>query len=238
MKLMEPLGPEPLDALEIMAATTYVPPAITNDSGTARADTRADWTFDSISGFRLAIVAFPLSVGIALVSGAPLMSGVIAGIVGAVIVARVGPSQPLVSGPAAGLVAVTLGAIAQLGSFRAFLVAVVLAGIIQIMLGVARADALRYYIPSGVMKGALGAIGLVVLLGQIPVALGHVTAPVISAQGADAAGVQIFAATAAAFDAPRAGAVIICLLSLAVLILWSTRNFSRMRVIPAPLIVI
>jgi MFS superfamily sulfate permease-like transporter len=244
MKLMEPLGQGPVDALEVLAAPTYVPPyvppAIAHENSSAP-DTPmsgARWSHDFTSGITLAVIAFPLSLGIALASGAPLISAIIAGIVGAVVVGRFSKSPLLVSGPAAGLVAVTMGAIAQLGSFRAFLVAVVLAGLMQIVLGLARADVLRYYMPSGVVKGALAAMGVVLMLGQIPFALGYSSAWIDADGTVFNAGAQTFSNIAAALQSPRAGAVVICLLSLAVLILWNTNNFSRMRVIPAPLVVI
>ena len=106
-------------------------------------------------------VALPLCLGIALASGAPLFSGVIAGIIGGIVVGLLSGSQIGVSGPAAGLAAIVLTAISALGGFENFLLAVVLAGIIQIVLGFLKAGIIGYYFPSSVIKGMLTGIGTV-----------------------------------------------------------------------------
>ncbi|AUC16252.1 hypothetical protein BTO06_14260 [Tenacibaculum sp. SZ-18] len=118
-------------------------------------------------------VALPLCLGIALASGAPLFSGLIAGIVGGIVVASISGSSIGVSGPAAGLAAIVLAAIVTLGGlenggFEKFLVAVVLGGIIQILLGIARAGIIAYFFPSSVIKGMLTGIGIIIILKQIP----------------------------------------------------------------------
>ena len=102
-------------------------------------------------------VALPLCLGVALASGAPLFSGVIAGIVGGILVGALSGSKIGVSGPAAGLAAIVLSAISTLGGFENFLVAVVLAGIFQIVLGFLKAGVIGYYFPSSVIKGMLTA---------------------------------------------------------------------------------
>ena len=119
------------------------------------------------------LVALPLCLGIALASGAPLLSGVISGIIGGIIVGVLSHSQTSVSGPAAGLAAVVLSAITQLGSFELFLTAVLLAGIIQLAMGLAKAGFIANYIPSNVIKGLLAAIGIILILKQIPHAIGY-----------------------------------------------------------------
>jgi MFS superfamily sulfate permease-like transporter len=98
-------------------------------------------------------VALPLCLGIALASGAPLFSGLIAGIIGGVVVGMISGSAIGVSGPAAGLAVIVLTAIGTLGSFENFLLAVILAGVIQILLGVLKAGVIGYYFPSAVIKG-------------------------------------------------------------------------------------
>lgn len=118
-------------------------------------------------------VALPLCLGIALASGAPLFSGLIAGIIGGIVVASISGSSIGVSGPAAGLAAIVLAAITTLGGlenggFEKFLVAVVLGGVIQILLGVARAGIIAYFFPSSVIKGMLTGIGIIIILKQIP----------------------------------------------------------------------
>ena len=120
-------------------------------------------------------VALPLCLGIALASGAPLFSGLIAGIVGGIIVGSVSGSKIGVSGPAAGLAAIVYLAIQDLG-MQDFLVAVILAGVFQILLGVARAGIIGYYFPSSVIKGMLTGIGIIIFIKQIPFFFGHIDA--------------------------------------------------------------
>ena len=118
-------------------------------------------------------VAVPLCLGIALASGAPLFAGIIAGIVGGIIVGMASGSQLGVSGPAAGLAVIVLAALGTLGSWQSFLLAVVLAGIIQMIAGFAKAGTIAYYFPSSVIKGMLTGIGLIIILKQIPHAVGY-----------------------------------------------------------------
>lgn len=198
----------------------------------------ANWRSDIPAGIVLAIVALPLCLGIAVASGAPLSSGVVAGVVGALVAGTISGSQLHVSGPAAGLTAIVIGAVAQLGSFQGFLVAVVLAGLMQIVLGFARAGIIGYYFPSSVVKGMLAAIGIVLVLKQLPHALGLDLDFEGSESFAQTAGQNTFSAIRAAFEQPKAGAVFICAFSLAILALWHTDSFKRLRVVPAPLVVV
>ena len=119
------------------------------------------------------LVALPLCLGIALASGAPLLSGVLAGVVGGIVVGLVSGSHTSVAGPAAGLTAVVLAQIASLGSFQTFLLAVVLAGVIQVAAGLARGGFVAAFVPSSVIKGLLAAIGVILILKQIPHVAGH-----------------------------------------------------------------
>ena len=118
------------------------------------------------------LVALPLCLGVALASGAPLFSGVIAGVVGGIIVGLFTGSALSVSGPAAGLTTIVLASIGTMGGFESFLVTVVLAGVIQVTLGFLRAGSIGNYFPSAVIKGMLAAIGIILILKQIPHALG------------------------------------------------------------------
>ena len=119
------------------------------------------------------LIALPLCLGIALASGAPLFAGLIAGIVGGLVIGFLSGSHTSVSGPAAGLTAVVLVAIQQLGDYKIFLLAVVLAVIFQIALGFARAGMIANYFPSNVIKGMLTGIGIIIILKQIRNALGY-----------------------------------------------------------------
>ncbi|MEM6830468.1 MAG: SulP family inorganic anion transporter, partial [Bacteroidota bacterium] len=128
---------------------------------------------DLSSSIVVFLVAVPLCLGIALASGVPLFAGVIAGIIGGIIVGIISGSALGVSGPAAGLSVIVLNAIQDLGSFPIFLTAVVVGGLIQIILGVAKAGIIGYYFPSSVIKGMLSGIGIIILLKQIPHAFGY-----------------------------------------------------------------
>lgn len=118
-------------------------------------------------------VALPLCLGIALASGAPLFSGIIAGIIGGIVVGYASGSALGVSGPAAGLAVVVFSALQTLGSWEAFLVAVIIAGIVQLILGFAKAGFIAYFFPSSVIKGMLAGIGLIIIMKQIPHAVGY-----------------------------------------------------------------
>ena len=179
-------------------------------------------------------VALPLCLGIALASGAPLFSGLIAGMVGGIIVGSLSSSSLGVSGPAAGLAVIVLGAIASLGSFENFLLAVVLGGAIQIVLGLARAGIIAYYFPSSVIKGMLAGIGITIILQQIPYALGFDKA------GAAAAG-GLFANFGNIFDFVTPGAIIITLVSLVILLLWEkvlSKKSKIFKIIPGPVVAV
>ncbi len=132
-----------------------------------------DIKYDLPAGLVVFLVALPLCLGIALASGAPLFSGVITGIVGGVVVALISGSALSVSGPAAGLTVIVFNSIHQLGTFETFLLAVVLAGVIQVILGLLRAGIIGHYFPSSVIKGMLAAIGLILIFKQIPHAFGY-----------------------------------------------------------------
>lgn len=119
------------------------------------------------------LVALPLCLGIAIASGAPPMAGLIAGIIGGIVVGAISKSSVAVSGPAAGLTVIVLDSITSLGTFPLFLGALVAAGIIQLLLGVVKAGVIGYYFPNAVIKGMLTAIGLILILKQIPHALGY-----------------------------------------------------------------
>src|SRR6476646_3929830 len=119
------------------------------------------------------LVALPLCLGIALASNAPLFSGIIAGIIGGIVIGSLSGSQLSVSGPAAGLTAIVGAAILKLPSFETFLLAVVLCGIFQVILGFIKAGVIGDYVPNSVIKGMLAAIGLILILKQFPHLVGY-----------------------------------------------------------------
>ena len=128
---------------------------------------------DIQSGVVVFLVALPLCLGIALASGAPLFAGIISGVIGGIVVGFLSHSQLSVSGPAAGLTAIVLVAISSLGSYETFLLAVVLAGMLQILLGIVKAGTISNYFPSNVIEGMLTAIGVIIIFKQVPHAIGY-----------------------------------------------------------------
>jgi MFS superfamily sulfate permease-like transporter len=186
-------------------------------------------------------VALPLCLGIALASGAPLFSGVIAGVVGGIVVGLMSGSQLGVSGPAAGLAVIVLTAIATLGSFEAFLFAVVLAGAIQYLLGFFKAGFIAYFVPSSVIKGMLTGIGLLIILKQIPYALGYISDYEGSESFLQSDGENTFSSIMTAWDVFTPGAVLIAAVSLAVLVVWDvylTKKHRIFQILQGPIVVV
>ena len=133
----------------------------------------ASWRQDVPASIVVALVALPLCLGVALASGAPLISGLVAGIVGGLVVGAVSRSPLSVSGPAAGLTTIVLAAITSLPSFEAFLLAVCLAGLMQMVFAASRGGVIAEFVPGAVITGMLTAIGLILILKQIPHAVGY-----------------------------------------------------------------
>ena len=187
------------------------------------------------------LVAVPLCLGIALASGAPLFSGIIAGIVGGIIVGALSGSPLGVSGPAAGLAVIVLSAIIELGAFQTFLMAVVLAGVIQLALGFAKAGIIGYYFPSSVIKGMLAGIGVIIVLKQIPHAMGYDKDYEGSVSFAQPDGHNTFSELYYMLGAISPGAVIITVVCLAILILWERPFMKKQRIfqiVQGPLIAV
>lgn len=194
-------------------------------------------TKDLAAGLVVFLVALPLCLGIALASGAPMVAGIISGVVGGLLVAWLSGSHASVSGPAAGMVAVVLAQVAILGSYEAFLVAVILAGALQILLGVLRAGFVAAFFPSNVIKGLLAAIGVIVILKQIPHAVGHDANPEGHMDFLHADGRNTFSEVVTSLFNFEPGSMVIGLVSLAVLLAWD-RGRLRKSLIPAPLVVV
>jgi SulP family sulfate permease len=187
-------------------------------------------------------VALPLCLGIALASGAPLFAGIIAGIVGGIVVGMASGSPLGVSGPAAGLAVIVLTSIASLGgSWEAFLTAVVLAGILQLILGYAKAGFIAYFFPSSVIKGMLTGIGLLIILKQIPHAFGWDKDTIGDDAFIQADGENTFSEIFIALDFITPGALLIAAISLAILIFWDTVLTKKHKIfgmINGPLVVV
>lgn len=199
------------------------------------------WPYDFPASVVVFLVALPLCLGIALASGAPLLSGLIAGIVGGVVVGILSGSPISVSGPAAGLTTIVASAILDLGSFNIFLLSVIIAGIIQLGLGFAKAGTIGHFVPSAVIKGMLAAIGLILILKQIPHAVGYDADYEGDESFFQTDGSNTFSEILNAFNAISAGALVVSISCLLLLVLWGSKFMQRYRLIrqfPAPLVVV
>ena len=176
-------------------------------------------------------VAVPLCLGIALASGAPLFAGIIAGIVGGIVVGSISNSALGVSGPAAGLTVIVLSSIATLGSFEGFLAAVVLAGVFQIGLGSIRAGIIGYYFPSAVIKGMLSAIGIIIVMKQIPHAIGYDADYEGDLSFLQADGENTFSELIKMIDSVTPGAIVVCVLAMAIMFLWEVDEIKKNRIL-------
>lgn len=184
------------------------------------------------------LVALPLCLGIALASGAPLVSGLVAGIVGGLVVGTLSGSHTAVSGPAAGLSAVVLAQITALGSFETFLLAVMLAGVIQIGFGLVRAGTLSSFVPTTVIKGLLAAIGIILIIKQIPHLFGRDTDPAGDMAFAQPDRENSLSELLELLGGIHLGATVIGLASLAILIVWPRVRRLERSLVPAPLVVV
>ncbi len=198
---------------------------------------QGDWK----SGIAVFLVALPLCLGIALASGAPLLAGLIAGIIGGIVVSWISGSQLSVSGPAAGLTIIVANAILDLGSFAGFLLVVILAGIIQVILGLAKMGKLGSFFPSSVIRGMLVAIGIVIILKQIPHAIGDdldFIGEFEFNQSAD--GQNTFSELISSLLSINPGALIIALSGLVLLFSWTplSKKLPLLSQLPASLFVV
>lgn len=186
---------------------------------------------DFSSGLVVFLVALPLCLGVALASGAPLIAGVIAGVIGGIVVGVISGSQLGVSGPAAGLTVIVLNAITEIGAYDSFLLAVVLAGFIQIVLGVLKAGVIGYYFPSSVIKGMLTAIGIIIILKQIPHAMGIDLDYEGDESFFQSDGQNTFSELGRITELFNEGALVIGLISLAIMILWEQAFIKRNKIL-------
>jgi MFS superfamily sulfate permease-like transporter len=187
------------------------------------------------------LVALPLCLGIALASGAPLFSGIIAGIVGGIVVGALSGSQLSVSGPAAGLTVIVFGAITSLPSYQAFLVAVVLGGVFQVVFGKLKAGVIGDFVPSAVIKGMLTAIGLILIFKQVPHLLGYDADFIGDENFNQTDGRTTLSEISYALGYIQPGAVCIGIVSLGIQLLWDTRPIKEngfLKLLPGSLMVV
>ena len=184
-------------------------------------------------------VALPLCLGIALASGAPLFSGIISGVIGGIVAGALSGSQLGVSGPAAGLAVIVFGYIATIGSYQGFLVAVCIAGVLQIIMGYLRLGSIAYYFPSSVIKGMLVGIGLMIIIKQIPHAVGYDNSIATDFEEFIDKGAITTLQETIANITPIA--MLISLISIAILIFWDNflmNKYKIFKLIQGPLVVV
>ena len=196
---------------------------------------------DLPAGLVVFLVALPLCLGIALASGAPALSGIITGIVGGLVVAVLSGSALSVSGPAAGLTIIVLNGITDLGSFQAFVLAVVIAGVLQIMLGYLKAGIIGLFFPSSVIRGMLAAIGLTLILKQIPHFLGFDQDAFGDMEFFQADGENTFSEIGQALSHIHPGALLVGVVSLLIILVWNSprlKKYAFFRLVPSALIAV
>ncbi len=189
---------------------------------------------DALSGLIVFLIALPLCLGIAQASGAPPFAGILSGVIGGIVVGSLSRSAVSVSGPAAGLIAIVVAALASLGRFEIFLCAVMVAGALQLLLGIARAGGIADYIPTNVIEGMLAGIGVTIIIKEVVNAVGFDKQAFV-AEGET--GFQ-WSDITDALGHIEPGAVIISVTGLLILALWSTKAFKKVQLVPAGLLVV
>ena len=195
---------------------------------------------DIPAGIAVFLVSIPLSLGIALASGAPLFAGLITGIIGGLVVAPISNSALGISGTAAGLALMVAPAIAKFG-FNGYLLAVIFAGVVQILLGVLRAGVIAYYFPSSVVNGMLTGIGLIIFLKQIPHAIGYDLDYEGDFTYDQPDHYSSFTGLYHMLGEVQPGALLIALVSLGIILLWELPAMKKrpiFHLLPAPLIAV
>jgi MFS superfamily sulfate permease-like transporter len=194
---------------------------------------------DFASGLVVFLVALPLCLGIAMASGAPLFSGIISGIIGGIVVGYLSTSNISVSGPAAGLTAIVLTAITDLGAFDIFLTAVFIAGFIQLILGFVKAGSISNYFPTNVIEGMLAGIGIIIILKQLPHAFGYDNDFEGDQAFSQMDGSNTFSTLFRIFDYIQIGSIVITLVSVVILISWEKVPFlKKLKLVPSALIAV
>jgi MFS superfamily sulfate permease-like transporter len=194
---------------------------------------------DLPAGLVVFLVALPLCLGIALASGAPFFSGLISGIIGGIVIGSLSGSKLSVSGPAAGLAALVLAAITNIGAYELFLCAVLIAGILQMLMGLIRLGGIANYFPSSVIKGMLTSIGILIIAKQIPHAFGYDKDEKGHLTELFPFGDEDWHELLKPLQHIDVGVLIICVVSVLIMLLWE-RPFikSRLKFIPGALVAV
>ncbi|MCC6288239.1 MAG: SulP family inorganic anion transporter [Chitinophagaceae bacterium] len=192
---------------------------------------------DIVSGIIVFLIALPLCLGIAQASNAPLFSGIVAGIIGGIVVGMLSKSHVSVSGPAAGLVSIVVGALTELQAFEIFVCAVMLAGLFQLILGFIKAGTFANFFPSSVIEGMLAGIGLTIIFKQLPDAVGYSGPDHLVGMRDGERGMNYEILTGIT-DHIQLGALLITIIGIAILVLWQTKAMKKFQLIPAGLLVV
>lgn len=194
---------------------------------------------DFASGLVVFLVALPLCLGIAMASGAPLFSGIISGIVGGIVVGALSKSHLSVSGPAAGLTAIMLTGITDLGAFGSVLTAVLIAGFIQLILGFIKAGTISNYFPTNVIEGMLAGIGIIIILKQLPHAVGYDSNFEGDQSFFEMDGGNTISTLLGALNYVQLGSIVVTVISLAILIAWDKVGFlKKLKLVPGALVAV
>ena len=194
---------------------------------------------DLPAGLSVFLVALPLCLGIALASGAPIYAGLLSGIIGGLVVSLVSGSSLAVSGPAAGLTTLVAASIISLGDYKVFLLAVIIAGLFQLTLGLLKLGAIANYFPSSIIKGMLASIGIILISKQIPLALGYDQPDFWTSGFINLFSPENFLGNIHDFNHHiTRGAILITVVSLVILMILQQPFAKKLKVIPAPLLVV
>jgi MFS superfamily sulfate permease-like transporter len=194
---------------------------------------------DLPAGLSVFLVALPLCLGIALASGAPLYAGLLSGIIGGLVTSIISGSQLAVSGPAAGLTTLVAASIISLGDYKVFLLSIMIAGLFQLILGLLKLGSISNYFPSSVIKGMLAAIGIILILKQIPLALGYDQPDFWTSGFLKLFSPNNFLGGIQNFNHHiTRGAILITVVSLSILLLLQQPFAKKIKIIPAPLLVV
>lgn len=193
---------------------------------------------DIPAGIVVFLVALPLCLGIALACGAPLISGLISGIIGGIVIGSISQSDISVSGPAASLTAVVLIALQELDSFEVFLLALFIGGLIQLVIGILKAGIIADYMPTSIIKGLLAAIGIILIISQVPYALGVELDKSRLLNYSENFFIGVQERTLLVFRSLSPGAIVLSAISILIMVYWDKTVLKRIKLLPPSLFVV
>ena len=185
------------------------------------------------------MLPLPLCLGVALASNAPVYSGLVAGIIGGIVIGLISKSSLSVSGPAAGLTAICAAAITKMGAIEIFFLSVSIGGLLQLLLGIFKLGGFTHLIPSSVIKGMLAAIGLILISKQVPLLIGYDKPDFWREEFVNLLTFQHgFKEITNLYESISIGAILIGLLCLILLVLWEKYLSKRFKAVPVSFILV